>query len=371
MKKTMIVLIFGIVWLSCEKRTNTKELIDLDKTTPVSVNDLFQSIDVVQLETNEQCLIAHVTKVIFYNERYYVFDVRQQAVFCFDSTGKFLFDISRRGQGPEEYAYLEDFNIDPYNRQLLLLVPFGSLLTCDLDGKFISKIRLPEEIGAYNEVHPMNKDTLIFASLNKYSLATYSKSNNAIMHKRYDGFNNNIFSPLYKTYTYNNQLFFSLPPTNEILNLSDGNSFSWDFGEKNNTPEQFDNVKKLIEEESDNFKKQTRNFVQEKKLNYSITYNYETSRYRICFVDYGKFPELRYLFLDKETNKPVIFDKTTEGIEFLIPSFTGESVVVSECRFKHKFYDEALLSNDQRKIIHAHNEGDNPFLVKYNLKQLK
>ena len=365
-----IAIIFIIICLSCSKRTETKtsDSIDLNKIDKVSVNDLFQSIDVVQLETNNQCLIAHVTKVIFYNDRYYIFDVRQQAILCFDSTGKFLFNISRRGQGPEEYIYMEEFNIDTFTQELLLLEPFGSLLTFDLEGKFISKKRLLGEIIAYNEVYPVNKDTLLFRSLNKYSFATYSKSKNLIIDKVEGEISDNIFSPLHKTYVYNDQIFFSIPATNDIVNLSDNSLFSWDFGDRNNTRKQIRNVKKLIESEPDSYIRGTIDFVKEKKLNYSIMYNYETFRYKICILDYGN-PEFRHVFFDKKTNQSVVFDKTTEDIQFLIPFLTGESLIIAEHSFKYKFYDDSLLSEEQRKIIFSHNEDDNPFLVKYNFKK--
>ena len=373
MQRILLFIIILSSCLSCLDKKNTKAsgLIDLNRIDRVSVNDLFESIELVQLETTDECLIAHATKIIFYNDRYYVFDVRQQAIFCFNSAGKFVFKISNRGQGPEEYLNLEDFNIDSYNRHLLLLVPFGSLVTFDADGKFVSKIRLPEELVAYNEVYPLNKDTLLFTSLNKYAQATYSKRKNSLIKKRLAGINHNVFSPLRKTYTYNDRVFFSPPPSNDIINVSDDTiAFSWNFGNRNNTRKQIENVKKFIESESDSYKRATRNFVLEKRMNYNIMYNYETSRYRICILDYGE-PEFRHVFYDKETNQPFVFDKTIEEIQFLIPNFNEESIIVSEQRFKYKIYDDTLLSENQKKIIHSHKEEDNPFLVKYNLKQMK
>jgi hypothetical protein len=386
MKKIVVAIILLAFSFSCSQKEqiqnqHSTDLIDLNKTEPVSVSDLFESVEVVQLETTDDCLIALIDKVIFFNNRYYVLDTRQQSVFCFDSDGKYLFKIADRGEGPEEYLYLGDFNIDPYYNQLLLVEPFGSLLSYDPDGKFIAKIRLPHEILAYNEVYPLNKDTLVFVSINKYSIVFYSRMKNEIIDKRYEIDEKvshvSFFIPNNDVYVYNGSVFFSPPPTNNIINLADSTLYSWNFGKMNNTQKQIDEFENLIKSQdqmsTSNLQGKTRrDYISEKKLNYDIGYSYESSRYKICMLWLGQY-NFQHVFLDKTTHKSFVFDKTVEGIKFLLPSFNGESIVmyykVSNVPFL-KYYDMATLSEEQQKMIKANNlEIDNPFLVKYNLKQ--
>lgn len=115
-----------------------------------------------------------------YRDNYYIFDGRQQEIVCFDRQGRFIFKISKKGRGPEEYSYLGDFNIDPFNGQLLLLVPFGEILYFDPEGRFLSKTRLPQEIKAYNEVYALNRDELLFVSAAQYGAVIYSRPDNKI-----------------------------------------------------------------------------------------------------------------------------------------------------------------------------------------------
>jgi hypothetical protein len=147
--------------------------------------------------------------------------------------------------------------------------------------------------------------------------------------------------------------------------LSDGSIFSWNFGHKNNTSKQIEEIREQITLENKNSK---RNFIKDKKLNYYIMENYESSRYKISIVDYNN-PEFRHVFFDKKTNESVVFDKTVENVQFLIPHFSGESIILSEQSFKYTFYNESCLSEAQKKIIRLHNEYDNPFIIKYNLKR--
>ena len=364
----IISIIFMSIFLCCSKQSKISEdVIDLDNSVPVSVFDLFKSVDVIQLETNEECLIGPEIEVFFYNNRYYIFDRRQQGMFCFDDTGGYLFKIFRKGQGPEEYAYLGSCNIDHYNERLMLLEPFGNLLLFDLDGNFISKTKLPMEIVAYNEVFPFNKDTLLFISLNKYTLVFYDSKTNSIIDKKFeDEDKHNLLSPTHMTYLYNNRIFFPIPLSNNILNINDSSVFTWNFGNKNNSKKQILRVKKEIMEDRNLMP--PRDYVQEGLINYRVCLNYETPRYKICLLKFAN-EVFKHVFFDKTLNKPFVFNQTKEGVWFLIPFFNEKSIIVTESSYKYKYYDESILTEQQREIINKHDEYDNPILVKYNFKQ--
>lgn len=76
--------------------------------------------------------------------------------------GNIYLRYHKEGQGPQEYTYMEDFNIDPSSIEILIWVLFGEILSSCLDGSFIRKVQLPNDIIAYNEVHVLNQDTLLF-----------------------------------------------------------------------------------------------------------------------------------------------------------------------------------------------------------------
>ena len=368
-KIIIISVIFTSIFLCCSKQSKVSEnTVDLDSTVPVSVYDLFESVDVIQLETNDECVIGPNIEVFFYKNRYYIFDFKQQGMFCFDDSGGYLFKIFRKGQGPEEYLYLGSCNIDHYNDRLMLLEPFGNLLLFDLDGNFISKIKLPMEIVAYNEVFPLNKDTLLFISLNKYTLVFYDLKTNTIIDKKFeDEIKYNLLAPTHKTYIFNNEVFFSIPFSNNIMNINTGSVFTWNFGNKNISKKQIQKVTKEIMIEPNRIP--PRDFVQERLINYQICLNYETPRYRICLLKFAD-EVFKHVFFDKMLNKAFVFNQTKEGVRFLIPFFNEKFLIVTEePNYKYKYYDENILTEQQREIINRHDEYDNPILVRYNFKQ--
>lgn len=372
MKHIIPNLLLLALFLSCAEKRDSINAIDYDLIEKISIPDIFESIDVVQLETNNDCLISSIHKVIFHDSKYYLLDLKFQTLFCFDSHGKFLFKIFRKGQGPEEYIHLGDFNIDPYNNQLLLLEPFGGLLLFEPDGTFIKKIKLPKEIIAYNEVYPMDGNRLLFISLNKYQVVFYDRFSNTITEKKYekDERIGNVFDPFFKAYIYDGDVYFSPPVTNEIVNMSNNTSFFWDFGKKNNSPQKINQLKQLMIAEGN---RQKRDYTGEGFLNYNIVYNYEVARYRFCLLNCGNL-KFKQIFFDKKTGKNHVFDKTTENIRFLYPDLSGESIILYDRGFNsellYPFYDENNLTDEQKDLIKAYNpEIDNPFLVKYNFKK--
>ncbi|MDR2146898.1 MAG: 6-bladed beta-propeller [Tannerella sp.] len=371
--KHIIHILLITLFFSCSEKRGSKTAIDLDSTEKISIFDIFESIDVVQLETTDDCLISSISKVIFHENKYYVLDLRLQTLFCFDAQGKYQFKIFRKGQGPQDYIYLEDFNIDPFNSQLLLVEPFGSLLLFELkNGTFIEKVKLPREIGAYNEVYPLDKNRLFFVTNTEYHVCFYDRSSNTIIERRFetDTRLENVFNSSYKTYIYNGDVFFSPPPTNEIVNMSKGTSFFWDFGKKNNSPDNISKLRKLMIDEG---VKPKGDYVGEGYLNYAIIFNFETIRYKLSILNRGHL-RFQHVFVDKETQKVHVFDKTTENIRFIFPDFSEESIILYDRGFGYEitlpFYDENNLTDEQKNLIKSHNpEDDNPFLVKYNFKK--
>lgn len=376
MKRIIYFLLFSLFFFySCTNKENSRKAINLNKQEEVSILDLFHSVEIIPLETSDQSLISIISKVLYHKDRYYVLDSKMQTIFCFNASGKFLFKISAQGQGPNEYSFIGDITIDPYNGTLLALVPFGELLAYNLDGTFISKKQLPKEINAYNEVYPLNKEELIFISLSESQILYYSRKDNSISKKKYKNEKmrkSSIFSPLKSTYIYNDSVFFLPSLSNDIINLSDNQShFSWNFGNDNNSKDMIKDLEEAISLEKEFVK---RDFVGEGKINYNIVYSYESNLYKICLLDCGKY-KFKHIFINKKTGEYWIFDKTIENIRFILPDFSDENIILydrglpKDIPIDMTYYSTKVLSKEDESILGNYNqERDNPFLVVYSLK---
>ncbi len=367
-----ITILFSL--LSCSHKKNSSA-IDLDRNDKVSIFELADSISIVQLETTNESIFKYISKVIPHKNRFYVFDKLSLTVFCFDSTGKFLFKINKKGRGPEEYENVEDIYIDNFNDQLLLLVPWGYVLTFDLEGNFISKKKLPDEVKSYNQIYAVNRDTLLFLSSNEYQAIYYSRKNDSIINKCL-GVDEmpEIEYTKGDVYMYNDSVYFSSAGfDNKVLNMSHPDrrvAYNWDFGKNNLTKKRISNEMK------------SRLKAMKEKRSYSMLDNFgddsyptfyrcrslETDRFEMTSVLY-KIP-FSYLcvFRDKVDGKVKVFRETIEGIQFSY-FLAYDNFLFLYNTGKNKCFSEETLSPRQLEVVRSHDpNNDNPFLVIYHIK---
>jgi len=370
--RSVFFLVVFLSLFSCQKK-NESIVIDLNRNDKVSIFDLVDSISVIKLETRPECLIKRMNQIISHKDRFYIFDETLNTVFCFDRQGKWLFKINKRGRGPEEYEFSQHINIDKFNDQIMILVPWGSILYFDLDGNFISKVRLPEEIIAYNEVYSINKDVLLFLSINEYRAAYYSRSGNMLLKRflKVTPEQRAYFPPWDKTYNYDGSIFFNDDLNNTVINLSDTTNlvkYSWDFGENNITEEQMKGFKSYQKEQYG----QGRGFnldevlTSKKYMKHYPGLSIESKTYRGISTRYNG--SIKYIFYNKENEESKVFNETIEGVLPYMYLIYDNSIVNSYSDNKAAALNK-ILTDNQKKIVESHNsDSDNPLLVIYHIK---
>jgi hypothetical protein len=124
----------------------------------------FVNVRYIPLETNDDCLIGSVKKVLVRNSRIYVADFsRAIALFVFDMNGKFLFKIARMGQGPGEYTSFRDFDIQA-NGDIYMFDHFGrKFLVFNSDGKYLREIGMDYHFSSFCLV----KDKIYWSKLSE------------------------------------------------------------------------------------------------------------------------------------------------------------------------------------------------------------
>lgn len=105
-------------------------------------SDIFDSIRIVKLETNNQSMIGRIDRIIAHGDKYFILDqVERKAVIEFDSNGKFLKVIGEIGSGKGKYKEPNDISIS--NDQLVVWVNnFQKFLIYDMNGNFLKEVRV-------------------------------------------------------------------------------------------------------------------------------------------------------------------------------------------------------------------------------------
>jgi hypothetical protein len=94
--------------------------IPFERADVIDLEQFIDRVKYVQLENHPESAFTDIDKMIVNGENIFMLDKRLEAVFCFDTAGRFRYRIQRVGRGPGEYQELEAMWIKPEARELWL-----------------------------------------------------------------------------------------------------------------------------------------------------------------------------------------------------------------------------------------------------------
>ena len=102
---------------SCQQKA--REMTDVRVLHPreaieTDIDVLTDSIAYIPLETSDECLLDNILSAKRDGGCFFVQDGK--GLYAFDGTGRFLNEIGRRGNGPEEYLYMDCYALDRTNK---------------------------------------------------------------------------------------------------------------------------------------------------------------------------------------------------------------------------------------------------------------
>ena len=147
MKTILISVYLGLVLLiiGCSKPPKrnpfdkgTQETIHVSHIDCVHSDSVIKSIHFLPLESNDTCLITRVEDIKLNDSLIFIDDNRYR-ILVFDMSGKFLYQIGNRGQGPEEYLEIRDFLI---HQDTIEILDYQKIEYYSINGKHLLRKRL-------------------------------------------------------------------------------------------------------------------------------------------------------------------------------------------------------------------------------------
>lgn len=140
MKKLLLFLILIVALFSgCSmQKIDNIGVIDLlsqpsDKLTKLS--EIASDVEYIPLQTSKNSLISYIQDLKTDSTRFYIYILTK--ILCFDKKGKFLYELDNTGRGPEEYIYINDWDISPENNLLLICANRKILLYNNTGNSFV------------------------------------------------------------------------------------------------------------------------------------------------------------------------------------------------------------------------------------------
>lgn len=170
----------------CIINTNTvqaQKLVQINELHPDKAlfSDLFETVNIIKLETRNDCLLSHISTLKIDENRIFAYDNRMGRLLIFDLNGTFVAKAGEKGKGPGEMILPKDFTLNRELKHIEFQDAYAlKIFVFDYDGNFIEarntinvsdfeRINNNTYIG-YSSNYPMiYKDKVIDADLISYS----------------------------------------------------------------------------------------------------------------------------------------------------------------------------------------------------------
>ncbi len=362
---------------------DTHPILKIGSVTATSLNDFCASVEFIPLETNEESLIKGMKKIVLFEDKYFIFDKEMFSIFIFDKDGRFVTKIHRIGQGPGEYTFVYDFNVNKEKRRIELLVLPQRVLSYDFDGNFIEMTQLPSPPLSYFSFECTNDSAYLFYTVPYFDEERpfiHLSGLNAKQHE-YNAFM--FHDPAVALfgiylYKYNDEVYLSNFISDNIYRFVDTSyvvAYEWDFGHRMNdfmktmksTPETFN---KIVPEYIDIFNANEKNHARISCFEadrYYYTHISQGRMRRMTSADRNYKPDSYNVFYEKETGKYHYFKQTEEGCQFKVLHAGNDycvGYIDSECM--PDILERRAVENID--VFENWKEDDNPILIKMNFK---
>lgn len=163
-----MLVVFGVCCDGCDKAEKTGEMIRVSVATPtrkvVNYSEIADSISYIQLQGYEDSPIGEIRTLKFIDSLTVAFDRKTQRVLLYDHQGNFLREIGSQGQGPGEYIYCQQIDVDRDKGNVLVYdIAMGVSKRYDMQGNYLGQ----DTVG--------RADDIAYIGNGQYLLANYGE----------------------------------------------------------------------------------------------------------------------------------------------------------------------------------------------------
>jgi len=148
--RLLLLAIIAIYISACQVQTESLKIVpvNLREDSPVKLSEIAGEINKISLELTDESLIGTIMRVIYTGDYLIIYDSNGPKVLIFDSQGKFIRQIGRKGQGPGEYIIIGDIAFDCSENIIFISTSGNKILCYNIDGVFLHEYKIypPEYI---------------------------------------------------------------------------------------------------------------------------------------------------------------------------------------------------------------------------------
>lgn len=313
-KRFFYALLALFIVTGCQKKQESKlPIIDARSERKADFTKIVSDYMFIFPEATENSLIGlGIERIEIYDNKIFVLNRTSSGrnIKCFDTNGKFLYTIDRRGKGPGEYELLTDFFIDKFKNNLVLYA--GKFMYFDFNGNLLNE-KIPERHLYLERIYSFDDSTYFISNDSevelKYDLIKVDNRTFDIVDSLFSYTHLSNFKPILPISEYNNRILYC--PTDTIYDISDINNVNpcYIINYSESDKKLKDRILNSKSSSEDNTMMLILNFFKSGKMNITCSV-FENDRFVI--VDYWQavnnrfeFPDDYYVLFSKKEKKPI------------------------------------------------------------------
>ena len=99
------------ILMSCATEHSDVRNYEISLKSNSPLEEFVESVRAIHLETNPDCLISEIDRIISDEEHLYVLDRRQAVIYVFDKDGRYVSKVERKGRSGNEYVTIADIEV--------------------------------------------------------------------------------------------------------------------------------------------------------------------------------------------------------------------------------------------------------------------
>jgi len=135
-----------ILLAGCQQKMTEVEpviTVPFEPANAIDIGQFIERVQYIQLENHSESAFTDIDKMLVNGANIFMLDKRLEAVFCFDTTGKFRYRIQRVGKGPGEYQELDAMWVKPFEKELWLQSFWPSkIMVYNFDGQMLREFKI-------------------------------------------------------------------------------------------------------------------------------------------------------------------------------------------------------------------------------------
>ena len=139
MRKLTPLWFFALIFSCAENEQTSNEafsdhvlIIDVENSAktdqPLLIRDLFEEVSYIQPGSPDEFYLTDTKKILEFGDYLVVLDKNKGQVVAYDFEGNFRGLVGKKGDGPEEYIFGEDMDVQPERQSLLVFSNSGQAL---------------------------------------------------------------------------------------------------------------------------------------------------------------------------------------------------------------------------------------------------